>query len=859
VALLAAMLLTMAPGRARAQYTQAGDAPSRGLLIPGASSTLDRHAAAAVEINPAQGGWLRSWELAVGHTELAPDSRFVGTGTGLFFSYRLPLIHLNVTAGAQLLRPARGFGELYPDAGKLSLALAYTPAPWLSVGLAGHVFVAPHAPGGINGLTTLDAGLTLHPASWLALSVVGRDLTNPSWAGLPLQRGWDLELGVRPLSSGRLGIGLGVQIGERRGDVTPRLVLQGEPWPGLTLFADAAWLRRDLDDDDGQYRRSHDVRVTAGVRVGFSRVGLMAAFVGGYHVRPGGAAAGGSAWLRLSGARHRSVSHRSGRILLVDVERLADTRALWRLLSVLHRAAHQPGVKAVLIKLGVSPGWARAEELRGAIARLRRAGTSVYVYLYSATGAGYYAAAAADRILLFPGGGLRFAGLSSTRFYVKALLDKLGVKAQIVKHGEYKTAPEPFTRTGPSQEARKVRDQLLDEFAGRVYRALAARPKIKSAVRAKAVLAKGPFTAGEAKSLGLVDRLVWPDEAPKTVQKLLGRRLPLERPPSGPRHRARWAQRPYVAVVAVEGDIVEGRSRTIPLIDRRTAGAQSLVKLLGRLAEDPRARAVVLRVESGGGSALGSEVICRTVAKLAEIKPVVASLGDVAASGGYFVAVPAKQIFADPSTITGSIGIFAGKADISGLLNRLGVSADLERRGTRADVDSWFRPYTEAEKKALKRKLRYYYHRFLDAVVRGRKRAGLSTRQQVEKVARGRIWSGHQARQRKLVDRLGGLYDAVRAARKLAGLAAGDGHTVRVLPRRRPGLLARAARLLLPDPEAGGGGGVRPGASPGPGRGSGLRRLFRRLLRPLSAIPPSLYLSVPSTPLARMPYVIDIR
>jgi len=833
-------------GEARARFSQAGDAPSRGLLIPGASSTLSRSAAAGVEINPAQGGWLRSWELQVGHTELAPDARFIGTGTGVFFSYRLPWVHLGVTAGAQLLRPARGFGERYPDAGKLSLALAYAPTPWVSFGLAGHVFVAPQAPGHINGLTTLDAGLTLHPAPWLALAVVGRDLTNPSWAGLPLQRVWDLELGIRPLSSGRLGFALGVQLGERRGDATPRLVMQGEPWPGLTLFADAAWLRRDLDDTDGVWRRDHDVRVTAGVRVDFARVGLMAAFVGGYHDRPGGAAAGGSAWLRVSGAHHRSVTGRRGRILLLDVDRIPDTRAHFRLLAHLHRAARRPGVKAVVIKLGASPGWAGAEELRRAIARLRRAGKPVYAYLYSATGAGYYAASAATRVLLFPGGGLRFAGLSSTRYYLKGLLDKVGVKAQIVRHAEYKTAPELFTRQGPSKQAAEVRDHLLDEFAARLYRALAARPDIKNAARAKAVLAQGPFTAAEAKKLGLVDALVWPDKAPEVIHKALGRRLPLERPAGGPWHRARWAERPYVAVVAVEGDIVEGRSQTLPLINRRTVGARSLVKLLGRLAQDPQARAVVLRVESGGGSALGSEIICRTVAKLAEIKPVVASLGDVAASGGYFVAAPAKLIFADPSTITGSIGIFAGKADLSGLLTRLGVTVDLKRRGPRADVDSWFRPYTEAEQQALEKKLRYYYHRFLDAVARGRKHAGLSTRKQVHQVARGRIWSGKQAQARKLVDRLGGLYDAVQAARKLAGLTAGDGHAVRVLPRRRPGLLARAARLLLPDPEA-------------KGAGHDKRSLLRRLLRPLSALPPSFYLSDPSTPLARLPFALEIR
>lgn len=834
---LPVLLLALDPTLARAQYSRAGDAPSRGVLLPGASLTLGADAA-ALETNPAQAAWLQSFSLLLGHTELDPGARFLGTGTGVFYAQRLPLFPLTVNLGTQLLRPARGFGDRYPDLGKLSLGLSGVVAPWLSLGVAGHVFVAPGVTG-VHGKSTLDAGLTLRLASFLSIALVARDLTGTSWAGLPLQRLWDLEVGIRPLGSHRLGFALGAQVGERRRDVAPRLLVEGAPFPGLTLFADATWLRRDLNDGDGVERRRDDVRVTAGLRLDFEQVGITAGFVGGYHDRPGGAAAGGSAWVRFSGSRHPTVTRDRQRVLLLDLEDAKDTRAHWAQISALHQAAREPGVKAVILKLGAAPPWARGEELRSAIGALRRAGKHVVVYLYATSGQGYYVASAADRVFLFPGGGLRFAGLSSSRIYVKTLLDRLGVRAEVVRHAEYKEAPEMFTRTAPSDPARLARDALLDEFAGRLHRALAARPKIRTTAAAAALLEKGPFTAAEALTHGLVDALVWPDEVPARVAQLLGSTLPIEALPRAPRHATRWARRPAVAIVSVEGDIVEGKSQRIPLIDRQTTGARTLVQVLAQVAADPRVEAVVLRVESGGGSALGSEVIWRVVQRVARSKPVVASFGNVAASGGYFVAAPARIIFASPSTLTGSIGIFAAKADLSGLLGRVGVSVDVQRRGTRADLDSPFRGHTPEERVILHKKLEYYYHRFLDAVAQGRRTLG--TRAKVEPLARGRLWSGHEAQRRGLVDREGGLWDAVQEARRLAGFTLGDGHEVVVLPRPDPGLLARAAKLLLPSTQT-----------------SAQPALLKRLLAPFGALPPSVWLCAPDTPLARLPWDLTI-
>jgi len=828
------------PKTARAQLERSGAPPTRGVLLPGASLTLDANAS-AVETNPAQAGWLGSWNVLLAHTELRGRSRYLGTGTGLFLAARLPLVPISLSVGAQVLRPGDGFGDRYPTVGKLSLGLAVQAGPWFTFGLGGHVFAAP---GSIvsSGLATLDAGWTARPARWLSIGMVVRDLTSPSWAGLPLQRRWDFELGLRPILNGRLAFAFGIEVGERRQDLAPRFVIQGEPWPGFTLFADATWLRRDLDSTDGVDQRQHDVRFTAGLRVDFERAGVSAAFVGGAPGLTGGAAVGGSVSIRISGDRYRSVTRHSKRVLLVDLGEKADARHHWYRLAVLHSAARDRGLRAVLLKISAGLGWSGCEDVRRAIRAIRKAGKKVIVYLYATDAQGYYMAAAADKIMLFPGGGLRFAGLTSSRLYFKGFLDKLGIKAQIVRHAEFKSAPEAFTQTGPSPESAKVRDSLLDDFGARFYAALASRPKIRSVKHAREVLAKGPFTSQEAFSLGLVDALVFPDQAPKYVFKVLGRPYPLERPPKRPKRPNAWSLTPVVAVLAIEGDIVEGESRTLPLIGRRLAGARTLIKLIAAAAAASHVKAVVLRVDTGGGSALGSEAIWRAVAQLAKDKPVIASFGNVAASGGYFAAASAKQIFAEPSTITGSIGIFAGKADLSGLLAKLGVTVDLKRRGPRADVESMYRPYTPAEQAVLKKKLRYYYLRFVDAVAKGRPKLG--TRAKVEPLARGRVWSGAQARQRGLVDQLGGLYQAVDAARKAAGLRAGDGHRVVVLPRPRRGLIGTVLKLLLGTKAK-----TLKTSSP----------LLKKLLAPFARIPPSLLLSKSDAPQARIPVDITIR
>src|SRR6185503_3340616 len=250
-------------------------------------------------------------------------------------------------------------------------------------------------------------------------------------------------------------------------------------------------------------------------------------------------------------------------------------------------------------------------------------------------------------------------------------------------------------------------------------------------------------------------------------------RAPVEKPD-------RW-NLPTIAVIYADGDIVDGKSQTIPLIGRHLVGAQTIA---AARADDDVA-AIILRIDSPGGSAVGSELMAREVFKTRGVKPIVCSLGDIAASGGYFAAAGCDTILADTLTITGSIGIFNGKFDFSGLLGKFGISWSTYKRGQLADMDSWVRPWDENELKMLKRKLHYYYGRFIRAVAEGR---NMSTTQ-VDAVGRGRVWTGLQAKPISLIDRFGNIGDAIQLAKRRVGLSHDDEVRLVLLPQESTSLL----------------------------------------------------------------------
>jgi protease-4 len=767
-----------APGR------PCGETPTVGVYNPTLGVVSDADAS-AVEKNPALLGWLKSWsgvfldsETHLGH----PDSTVGGTGTGLFLATPLPLLRaLSVGAGFQSLRPPDTFP--YQNSEKLSLAVAWHIMGALSFGFSwAHVW-GQHGPSS-EGIDTLDLSLTMR-ARWLGAGLVVHDVNQPYFAGLPVQRVWEPEIVYRPFGTDVLELAVAVRVGERREDVDPRFRLWFSPMRGLHIKTDVEWKR----DVDGDGIPENDVRVAMGVQLDLEHIG-----VSGYGLfgTQSGLVRGNGFTLaaRVSGERYPAVWAGPIHLEKVQLGPGITGRKLGAMIVHLRALERDRSIAGVLVVLGdLDGGLATAEELRAALLRLRRAGKHVLVYLADTTTKGYYVAAACERIYLDPAGGLRLTGLSQTVLFYKGFGDKIGVRADFVKIAEYKSAPEAYTRTGSSEPAREQRELYLDDTYGNIVDGIAATRHV-TADRVKQWIDRGPYTAVEALRAGLVDEVKTGDELDDALALQLGRHVALHDPPTTPQRYDDWMQ-PRIAVIHVDGDIVDGKSYSVPILDLKFVGLQSLLPAIIKAREDGRIKAIVLRVDSPGGSALASDLLARELERTKAVKPVVCSMGDLAASGGYFISAPCQRIFAAPSTLTGSIGIFTGKFDVSGLAAKLGVSFERYERGTHASTESMWRPYTDEERASTLEKLRYYYGRFVDAVARGR---GL-TATQVDAVGRGHIWSGRSALTRGLVDELGGLGDAIAWAKQRAHLRAEQPVELVEMP-DEPSLLSTLLGLL---------------------------------------------------------------
>ncbi|HEX2569274.1 MAG TPA: signal peptide peptidase SppA [Polyangia bacterium] len=819
-------LLLLAPSLAvRAQPR--GEPPTAGVAIP-AGVLAGEAEATAVALDAANLTFLPSWSIEYLHTELDPQGTRGGRGDGLYLASRVPYLSwLAFGTAIELVRPPVLFP--YPSQAKFSLAGAVRPLPGRSLSFGASY---AHTFGGEGGprLDTLDLSVTGRVDRHLALALVVHDVTSPAFRGLGLQRVYEPELALRPLGDSRWELGFAVRIGERRGDVDPRLRLEIRPWRGLVLRG-ALELKRDIDGDG---RPENDLRATAGVEFNFERVG-----VGGYALfgrdTGGGSFHGWSITARISGDRYPALVL-PRRLERIDLKGGGDRQHLARL-HYLRTLIHRPRIDGVLLVLGdLSGGWARMEELRRAITDLRAAGLHVYAYGIELNTKTYFVGSAAEKLWVDPAGGIRLVGLGGTATYFRGTFDKLGVNADFIKIAEYKTAPEQYTRTGPSEEAQRVRQELLDDIDGRLVATLAAARHVEPA-HMRELIDRGPYTAAESLAAGLVDGLQQGDQIEKAIGELLGHPVHAVRPQRSPLRPTSFAA-PAIGVLHVEGDIVEGKSHLIPILDRKLVGHETLIRAILAARSDPRVRALLVRIDSPGGSALASELVWRELRETRKYKPVVCSLGDVAASGGYFIAAACDHIYASPSTITGSIGIFSGKFDVSGLARKLGVSWDTQKRGEHADIESYWRSYTEEERRLIESKLRYYYGRFVQAVSLGR---GLKP-EAVDAVGRGHVWTGAQAAGHHLVDRLGGFQEALEEAARSGGIG-GVGLAPPPLlsfPAEEPTLLGEVLRLL---------GLQLPGVSELPLWGPALADVLR-------AIPASLWVA-PSSAQARMEYELE--
>ena len=443
----------------------------------------------------------------------------------------------------------------------------------------------------------------------------------------------------------------------------------------------------------------------------------------------------------------------------------------------LDRGSADPKVKGALLHVSGLPGvgWAKAREIRDAVLRFRKSGRPVYAHIEEATNVEYFVASAATKVYAVPTALIGLTGLSAEVMFFRGTLDKLGVQAQFVGVGKYKNAPNQYTEKGFTEPHREQMEALVGGLYDEYISGLAeARDKTREDM--EALVAAGPYDAQRALRAGLVDGLLYRDEIDArmgTATKVApGRYL------KGARGLGFGGSR--IALVYVSGEIVDGRSGSSPL-GGSFAGSETVASAIREAREDGAVKAIVLRVDSPGGSGTASDVIWREVTRARQAKPVVVSMGDYAASGGYYVAMGADEIVAEPGTITGSIGVFGGKLSYAGLYEKLGLTTATVHRGESAGMFSDSRPWTDEEVARLHSLLAAFYDTFLAKAAEGRRR----TTEDIHAVAQGRVWTGRDALAHGLVDRLGGLDDAIRSARERAKIPPNEQVSVVVLPSPR--------------------------------------------------------------------------
>src|SRR5688572_12770478 len=448
----------------------------------------------------------------------------------------------------------------------------------------------------------------------------------------------------------------------------------------------------------------------------------------------------------------------------------ARARTVRGYVDALRRAKEDPRIDSVLIMPTPfqSPYWGKVQEIRDAVLDFRKSGKRVSAYLESAGEREYYLATAAEKIYLIPTSSLDVAGIATYEMFLKGTLDKIGAQADFEKIGDYTTAPNQLTQTTFPPPHREMTESLTRDMYEQLVRGIAESRK-KKVEDVRALIDEGPFLARDAHRAGLVDVLAYEDQLDD--HGAVSKSGTVEGESYGRTRRSMLPRgAPRIAVIYVTGIINSGESGFDPL-NGDVAGSTRLVKAIRSARADDNVRAIVVRIDSPGGSSIASDVIWRELTITQNQKPsrpLVAAMADLAASGGYYVAMAASQIVAQPATLTGSIGIYGGKFITGGTFEKVGANIESVIIGRNAGIETPERPFTDSERQKLREHIRDFYDGFVQKVAASRK---LSV-ERVNQLAQGRVWTGAQARENGLVDALGGLDRAIELAKERAGISA---------------------------------------------------------------------------------------
>lgn len=764
--LLVSVLLLSSASQAWAQF---GTTPSDGVRLP-ETSIVGRDDALSLELNPAGLAFVQKWDA---HIVVSTADSDLLAGTGVFVGGNI-LGAIGLGGAVQWVQNP----ELGGNFRKFTLGLATDLMDRASLGLTFNYFDHDRERA-VDRLHSFDAGLQIRVTEWLGVAGAVRDLNTPRLGGTTLRPRYVAGLGVR-FAEGRYRLEFDGIHQATDDDWFLRARVALEPINGLGIHVESQTTA--VDDFD-----IHSLTAGLTLSLGSSAVTTSASF----GLEDGADFVATSTGLRASGRPQRALVEPHGFMAGLRISgslperggssfifgRQASFLDLLRHIDALSLDEHIDGV--VVTIENASYGFGQHWELHQALTRVRERGKQVVVYLNSADFGDVYLASAADRVYMHPGINFSPRGLSTTMMYIGDLLENIGVEAEFVRIAEYKSAPEQFLNSGPSEYALEAINAYYDDAYDEMVSAIAegrgvTTDDVRSAVDTS------PHSAGQAVEAGLLDGACFPDELEGTLSDAAGRRVRIANgyDPDWQRDYT-WTAPPTVAVVYVDGSIVSGESGNMPIAGA-LAGHRSVISSLEAAVKLPGIAGIVLRVDSPGGSAWASEHMWRAVQQANESVPVVVSMADVAASGGYYVAMGGTEVLATDLTVTGSIGVFYGHFSAARLLGFVGVNRYPIQRGAAANLFGIEAPWTETERDSAMREIQLMYDVFLARVSENRD----STPEEIDPLARGRVWSGQRAADNGLVDRLGGLLDAIDRVKHHAGIPADDPVRLRVLPER---------------------------------------------------------------------------
>jgi len=612
-----------------------------------------------------------------------------------------------------------------------------------------------------------DIGLIIRPFSFLSVGTVFRSLNSKRDEENFLKSRYELGIGIRPIPNyDKLTISVDSTLhkGQPLKTMLPRYAVEISSSAGAALYG--GWdnysnfflglkFAQDISQISfqGTYRKEEGNFYSGGILIGKERFETKYEAIRGY--------------LEISLETPFREEKKSSFLFL------GENITFFEILKAIKTAINDPQINGILITGRIfNGGWGQAEELRNAISNFKKkSGKAVIAYLESAGNKEYYIASAADSIVMPPVSTLDIVGLKAELIFIKDLFNKVGLQADFVHIGDYKSAPELYENSSPSKYNEEQTINLLNKLNNEIKTSILSDRKKINKDALENIMNTGILPSYKAKELGLIDDVAY---FSNLTEKLTGSKygkykwkIPIKNYINVNFYNDKWGPQDILAILVIEGDIIQGKSREEGILSSASAGSDTISEILDNLRNSYAVKAVVIRINSPGGSGAASDIIWEKINLLKEEKPVIISFSNVAASGGYYIAAGGSKIISNKTSITGSIGVYGGKISLKGLYKMLGVNKYIYKTNKNAAIFSETDTFTKAEKELLYENLYEFYELFLKRVQANRKNL---TIEKIEQNARGRVFTGEEALERGMIDKTGGLMMAVEMARIKAGL-----------------------------------------------------------------------------------------